>query len=140
LIASTFPLTSEMLAFKDTPLERSLNIRLVEMLPGKNLEGTQCKMMSVGGNNPYPCLALSYTWGDATVTAPILLNREIFEVTENLKSALHHLRDPEISYVLWIDAIYINQDNTEDRYHQVRRMKSIYEIADRDSRMAWHSR
>jgi hypothetical protein len=50
------------------------------------------QMMSVDGNNPHPYLALSYNWGDATVTATILLNREIFEVTENLKSALHHLR------------------------------------------------
>jgi hypothetical protein len=79
------------------------------MLPGKDLEGIKCTIMSVDGNNPHPYVAFSYTWGDATVTARILLNREIFEVTENLKSALHHLRDPEISYVLWIDAIYVNR-------------------------------
>lgn len=129
-----------MQAFEDTPLERSPNIRLVEMLPGKDLEGIKCKMMSVDGNNPHPYLALSYTWGDATVIAHILLDREIFEVTENLKSVLHHLRDPKTSYVLCIDAIYINQDDIEERNHQVRRMKKLYENADRDSHMAWQSR
>jgi len=80
--------------------------------------------------------ALSYTWGDETKKVPIILCGEEFLVTENLRNGLRHLRreapeEAKRQLPLWIDAICINQEDSNERDAQVRRMKSIYEQADR---------
>lgn len=71
--------------------------------------------------------ALSYVWGDAKDTQPILLNGRRFDVTQNLKRALVRLRAGGIVAPIWIDAISINQADTEERNQQVRLMRDIYE-------------
>ncbi|KAH8746730.1 heterokaryon incompatibility, partial [Hyaloscypha sp. PMI_1271] len=77
-------------------------------------------------------IALSYTWGDHTPTAPILLDGQRFFVTKNLYSFLQHFRQPPGygSFVYWIDAICINQGDVREKDKQVQRMKQIYEGAD----------
>lgn len=49
--------------------------------------------------------ALSYVWGDATVTEDILVNECSFSATINLVSALRHIRKLDGEIVLWVDAI-----------------------------------
>lgn len=78
--------------------------------------------------------ALSYTWGSAQdrVNVQIGDNKDdILSVTKNLDVALHHLRLPDRPRVFWIDAICVDQDNLQERGHQVRRMADIYTRADR---------
>ena len=36
-------------------------------------------------------------------------------VTANLHVALSHLRDPFVERILWIDAIYINQSDEDEK-------------------------
>lgn len=83
-----------------------------------------------------PYEALSYTWGDGTRKVPILIDQREFMVTTNLRDALRHLRSTKevprmVTYLLWIDSICINQEDSEERDAQVRRMKTIYEQAER---------
>ncbi|TVY71455.1 Heterokaryon incompatibility protein 6 OR allele [Lachnellula suecica] len=80
-------------------------------------------------NEPYECL--SYTWGDASVKMPILLNGKRFFVTPNLEVALRNLTHYQSRQFLplWIDAICIDQENIDERDEQVQRMKNIYRDA-----------
>jgi hypothetical protein len=54
---------------------------------------------------------------------------EDFAVTEYLHAALEHLRNEDEDRILWIDAVCINQDEPNERGHQVQQMESIYECA-----------
>jgi ankyrin repeat protein len=74
--------------------------------------------------------ALSYTWGSPNKLHEIEINGKRLPVTKNLFEALQHLRNQYQDRILWIDAICIDQSNTEERGHQVRQMSSIYEKAE----------
>ncbi|KAF4459783.1 ankyrin repeat and SAM domain containing 6 [Fusarium albosuccineum] len=84
--------------------------------------------------------ALSYTWASelpsaiASVSSGGTSGRGfVFEIelAGNLASALRHLRYEDESRVLWIDAICINQKDSNERNLQVKRMGSIYSFARR---------
>ena len=74
--------------------------------------------------------ALSYVWGDATHLMPILVDNKLFLVTRNLFEALHSFRKNKVvSGFLWIDAICINQQDVNERNHQVTLMRQLYSQA-----------
>lgn len=84
--------------------------------------------------------AISYAWGDPSITEPILVAGQEFEVTTNLAGCLKRLairqaaKDPaEGSSCLniWVDAICINQDDVVERNAQVLRMKDIFPHAEK---------
>lgn len=75
--------------------------------------------------------ALSYTWGDASITKAIVVDGQVVQVTENLESALRHLRQDGESLILWIDAISINQFDDDEKGWQVGQMQDVYRKADR---------
>ena len=77
------------------------------------------------------CDALSYVWGDATITERITLNGQIRDVTANLADALRQLRTDAESQpiMIWADAICVNQDDLEERASQVVLMPYIYPAA-----------
>ncbi|KAN0112752.1 HET domain containing protein [Hyaloscypha variabilis] len=81
-------------------------------------------------------VALSYLWGpqDSATDVTILVDNEKFKVRSNLAAAMRQLKVcPRIKqgFKLWIDMICINQENTQEREIQVRKMKEIYASA-------WH--
>ena len=49
--------------------------------------------------------ALSYVWGDASVTEDIVVNGILFAVTSNLATALRQIRKSYGEVLLWADAI-----------------------------------
>lgn len=59
-------------------------------------------------------------------TALLRLNNQLFPVGPNLLLALLHLRSPKYTLPLWVDAICINQADTEERNRQVSLMSYIY--------------
>lgn len=83
--------------------------------------------------------ALSYTWGPNTnsVVAHILdpscseQRQADIQIGANLACALKHLRYPDYSRTLWVDAICINQNDIDERNAQVKRMGFIYSLASR---------
>ncbi|KAF2119506.1 heterokaryon incompatibility protein-domain-containing protein [Lophiotrema nucula] len=78
-----------------------------------------------------PYEALSYVWGDRADLREISCNGVPMKVTRNLFDALVAIRVPTASRSLWVDAICINQDDLEERSHQVGLMASIYRQAAR---------
>ncbi|KAF2736483.1 HET-domain-containing protein [Polyplosphaeria fusca] len=76
--------------------------------------------------------ALSYVWGNPGDTRPIRLNDRHVRVTANLESALREFRQQgefDGSFLLWVDALCINQEDLDERARQIRRMRDIYESA-----------
>jgi hypothetical protein len=70
--------------------------------------------------------ALSYTWGDADITVPILLHGIPHPVTINLELALRHIRYEDRPRIMWIDALCINQKDISEKNHQVAQMREIF--------------
>jgi hypothetical protein len=86
--------------------------------------------------------ALSYTWGDALQhvetlrktparpTRRIYCNGKEGHVGQNLYDFLaHHASGIPTGSHLWIDALSINQGNTQERSEQVKLMSQIYQTA-----------
>lgn len=73
--------------------------------------------------------ALSYVWGDATITRPILLNGNKLEVTTNLQAALWGIECEDKERLLWIDSICIDQRSIPERNMEVKRMHLNYQRA-----------
>ena len=87
-----------------------------------------CTLETVGTDTPLAYTALSYTWGDVQDTDFMRLDYEVIEVQANLTKALKQMRKLQY-YVVWADAICINQDDIQERNAQVSAMRSIYEKA-----------
>jgi hypothetical protein len=120
--------------FQYSPLPGVSDIRLVILEPGMDDDPVKCRLINVSlGENPV-YEALSYTWGDASISGlTIFLDGKPFIVGANLGEALLNLRHKdaknEKERTLWIDAICINQRSIPERNEQVQRMKSIYSNA-----------
>ena len=103
-------------------------IRLVKLHPESDPDcDIRCGLSTVSLNTRPLYKALSYTWGDAKDTVPIILDGHRFAVTRNLKKALLRLRRLDTETPIWIDAICINQVDTVERTQQVELMRAIYQ-------------
>ncbi|KAK3934023.1 heterokaryon incompatibility protein-domain-containing protein [Diplogelasinospora grovesii] len=92
----------------------------------------KCHLTTIPLNDdPTTCAftALSYVWGDATITQPILLGGFKFQVTTNLSGALQFTSKKTGEGLFWIDALCINQMDLAERGSQVRMMGEIYSRA-----------
>ncbi|KAN0089070.1 HET domain containing protein [Hyaloscypha variabilis] len=90
----------------------------------------QCHTSQHSLDAPLHYFALSYVWGDLTVTQNILVDGKTFPATVNLVAALDSLSEEEgRAEYLWVDAICINQSDNEERNAQVAMMSSIYKKA-----------
>ncbi|KAH8716724.1 heterokaryon incompatibility protein-domain-containing protein, partial [Phaeosphaeriaceae sp. PMI808] len=73
--------------------------------------------------------ALSYVWGSSEMTSTIHVNNIQCQATTNLVSALRHIREKQTTIILWVDALCINQEDTNERNQQVQMMARIYKSA-----------
>lgn len=75
--------------------------------------------------------ALSYAWGDREEGALIRAadHPTGVEITPNLLSAMKHIWSFSPDRAIWIDALYINQQNLTERTQQVSLMTRIYRQA-----------
>ncbi|KAI0195493.1 HET-domain-containing protein [Astrocystis sublimbata] len=101
-------------------------IRLLRLLPGHNSAEIHCELFTVSldGSNEFE--ALSYVWGSNENPLQINLGGQTTNVTRNLGLALQHLRNEGNERIIWVDAICINQNDKEERTHQVQLMQRIY--------------
>lgn len=81
-------------------------------------------------DTPVSYEALSYAWGDSTVSEHIMINDRPWAVTQNLATALRHLRYETKKRLLWVDAICINQRDDDEKNRVVGMMSYIYETAE----------
>ena len=56
----------------------------------------------------------------------IYINSTRYPATWNLDSALRHLRDKVQPSMFWVDALFIDQTNVEERNSQAKRMGTVY--------------
>jgi hypothetical protein len=83
--------------------------------------------------------ALSYAWGDGKYTLPISVNGCAFPITKNLHDALVYVEENlrrDVTMLLWVDAICINQHDVGEKSGQVPRIGQIYSSA--DMVFLWH--
>ncbi|RSM18298.1 hypothetical protein CDV31_002817 [Fusarium ambrosium] len=123
-----------------TPLgDPSSNIRLLEIhvRDSKRRPAVTCCMRTVPLDNAPPFAALSYVWGDADDCENIVVNSQLVSVTKNLEAALRHAPffqeiHPACSpiFLLWADAICIDQQNDPERQAQVQLMARLYQQAE----------
>ncbi len=116
--------------YQYSPLEESKGeIRLLELYSGDFDDDINCSIRHATLSSTLEFTALSYTWGDPKICKAILVGGQIFEVTVNLFDALRHLRSSQDTQTLWVDAVCINQGDTDERSKQVLRMRDIYTFA-----------
>ncbi|KAK1508643.1 hypothetical protein CTAM01_02429 [Colletotrichum tamarilloi] len=112
-------------------------IRLLEYVSFSGQPSLRLSSVSLDEKPVYT--ALSYVWGDASITESILLNDQEFQATKNLFHALQHLQDHWIDtfpgrhpqgFRLWVDALCINQQDVAERNQQVQLMRRVYASAE----------
>ncbi|KAI8635167.1 heterokaryon incompatibility protein-domain-containing protein [Xylariaceae sp. FL1651] len=104
-------------------------IRLLELYSGDFNDDINCSIRHATLASTLEYTALSYTWGDPKIRKAISVDGQVLEVTVNLFDALRHLRDPQGTQTLWVDAVCINQGDLDERSKQVLRMRDIYTFA-----------
>jgi hypothetical protein len=114
----------------DQPLLTPRSIRVLAIEPGTFRQTIHCSLKLVqldeAGSLPYE--ALSYVWGPPTPAVPIVCNEIQMNVTPNLGAALQRLRYSDLTRILWVNAICINQKDLDERAQQVSIMGDVYEF------------
>lgn len=132
-------------------------IRLIEIYPGDWNDPIACQLHYVPLDESPEYVALSYAWGDQnTPKIDICVNGRTREITQSLYTAIRQLRsfgstgdearpsvffketdslkppEPQLNlpqFRLWADALCINQNDDQDRQHQIPLMWRIYRCA-----------
>ncbi|TGJ85655.1 hypothetical protein E0Z10_g3126 [Xylaria hypoxylon] len=121
-------------SFTYQPIEAgSQSIRLLQLLPGTQ-DDICCQLET---HTLAECAgtyeALSYVWAPrgspAHPTTRIRVDDTPFLIHANLRAALFNLREAKKTRTLWVDALCIDQSNTEERSEQVSSMGDIYRSA-----------
>lgn len=122
--------------YKYTPLDDQ-QIRLMVLHPGAFVDPVHCTIIRADIQHHPQFEAVSYTWagedGNSALCRYIKCGRaqKLLSVTANCEAALRRLRLQSFKRVLWMDAICIDQESTNERNHQVRLMSKIYSLAQR---------
>ena len=120
------------------------SFRLLKLLPNEALEADIVCHLTTWDLDFPQCptySAISYTWGSGDTRATISIEAgrttggelsgsvKTLAVRENVLDLLRHLRQRTTHRCVWIDALCIDQDWTEERNHQVQLMGRIYREA-----------
>ena len=125
-----------MSRYRYLPLSLPGNIRLLRLLPAEESTSVlQCELFEYSlqnsNNATRPYEALSYVWGSEKTPRSVIMGKQNLKITENLHTALLHLRDHEIPRIFWIDAVCINQSDDIEKAQQIPLMAEIYARASR---------
>ena len=118
------------------PLDaQSQQIRLLRILPSTEFEAPlhcSISVASLRADPPPIYQALSYVWGDPGQNAEINIEGTGGPTTIglNLSLAIRYIRHNSDVVVIWADALCINQQDPQERMHQVRTMGLVYSGAE----------
>ncbi|KAI0110384.1 heterokaryon incompatibility protein-domain-containing protein [Nemania sp. FL0031] len=125
-----------MAAYQYSPFKQD-GIRLTTLRPGAPHE-TLCielREVEISHTKPPDYEALSYVWGSTEDQVPVRVcspaGESTLMVTQNLATALRHVRFKDRPRVLWVDALCIDQKNMAERSRQVLKMGDIYRMSKR---------
>lgn len=111
------------------PIVSGSEIRVVILHPANFGDPIVCELKHIQLIPDSDYEAVSYVWGDATVTKRIMLDGRVYPVTTNLYTGLQFLRFKESPRRLWIDSLCINQTDKAERAREIQRMRDIYKCA-----------
>ena len=129
--------------YESCPLREANHIRVLTVRQGCREDSIECTLMPhaltpldspslINQVSRYE--ALSYHWGSGEASSKIKIYTDgfpkAFRVRPNLHAALKQLRLPDKSRRLWIDAICINQDDSDEKNAQVSLMADVYSRAE----------
>ncbi|KAK9779546.1 putative Heterokaryon incompatibility domain-containing protein [Seiridium cardinale] len=106
-------------------------IRVLILYPGEKGSPIKCGLQHPSLQAKPKFEALSYVWGDPTVTKDISCDGNPRNVGQNLYNALDWLRRQDAGRVLWVDALCIDQTDNRKTTQQVRIMGQIYSRVNR---------
>ena len=115
------------------PLDhKSGAIRLVRLLPGTD-EPIRLELIHSNlDEEPHiPYQALSYVWGPPDEGRAVEIDGQQLTIRRNLSLALLSLRRANEDRILWVDELCINQSDREEKLRQERKLKTIYDRAEK---------
>ena len=108
-------------------LQAPTSIRVVYVSPNTDSGLIECSLRHTDLSSGY--VALSYVWGPPDKDHKILVNGKPHLVRNNLYRFLAYARTDCHDKPLWIDAICINQQDVNEKNHQIQMMSNIYSNA-----------
>ncbi|KAI1075934.1 heterokaryon incompatibility protein-domain-containing protein [Whalleya microplaca] len=118
------------LASLHPPIKQRSEIRILRLQCGEYDEDIHCEMFIRSLDSEPSYEAISYTWadetGDKSQYKTIFISKKPFQVTRNCENALRRVRLKYSNRDIWIDAVCIDQNNIDERGHQVQLMPRIY--------------
>jgi Heterokaryon incompatibility protein (HET) len=123
-------LPTKMKPYVYAPLPSEQSIRLLDSWQSTE-DTVRYSLRTVSLDDELEYTALSYTWGEPRLTHSIECDGAEIKITANLHSALQRVRQwgQGPAKTLWVDAICVDQENLEERGHQVRSMRRTFSAA-----------
>jgi hypothetical protein len=115
-------------------LEDSFSIRLInlhsatEVTSDLRCDITHIDLLDDVTHHP-PYTALSYAWGSDEKPCALWCGMTRIPITASLDTALRAIRKPTWPFLIWVDAVCINQENLQERNTQVANMIHVYSRA-----------
>jgi len=107
-------------------------IRVLHIQPSLERDGQlECTLKLISLDEAPVYEALSYVWGTDPPSVAIVCNGKRLTIRPELSYALVRLRLVHATRILWADALCINQDDNQEKSHQVPLMRRIYSQAAR---------
>lgn len=108
---------------------RKDKIRLFVLFPGQGEDRLRGVLYSTPFDQAGSYATISYVWGDKTVKYKLFTPDGTLGIHASLYRALVRLRKSTGVTVLWADGICINQNDDDEKSHQVRLMPHIFQNA-----------
>jgi hypothetical protein len=119
--------------FEHDPLpDSTTHFRLLHIKRGDFKQHVECELSIWPVEDAPPYYAISYTWGDPSLTAEITVNGKPLIVRQNCEYVLQQQQayETKASNYYWVDAICIDQQGDQEKNHQVAMMGDIYSKAE----------
>jgi hypothetical protein len=116
-------------------LQGEQTTRMLVLNPAAERDSSlQCSLIPIRLSEMKEVVALSYAWGEPLFTERLWIFRDdredsYLEISPNLSNILRWLRDASSVRNIWVDAVCINQSNSNEKSKQVTEMWKIYSLA-----------
>lgn len=134
----------ETRSYEYSPLQSPKDeIRLLSFIKSRSTSTLHINLRTVSLSQAPAFAAVSYSWGEhPTLSQSVICDGRPLKITESLHRAISHVskvvHEPESTlseqgapFLLWADAISINQQDTEERNKQLQVVGKIYSQAKR---------
>lgn len=105
-------------------------MRLFKIQPGERDDPIRGELVIISANSQQIYDAVSYTWadqtGDTTRRFRAFIGISYVPITRSCQEVLQRIRSRFYTKCVWIDSVCVDQDNLQERGHQVQLMPLIY--------------